>query len=818
MWLLFKNSTKKIIKSFGRFISISIIILIGIGVFIGLREATPGMLYTADNYYDKYNLMDFKIVSNYGFTDDDIEAIEQLDSVQKVIPTYSTDIVENGRTIRIHALEEQVNNVYLIDGEIPQNSNECLGDFKKYRVGDNIKFEQQGEYLNIDGCTIVGTIKSGLYLNNSYGISNVGDGKLSSFIFVPNTVFNFNYYTEAYIIAESSRSQHSYKSEYQDIIDNLKDELLELKSIRENIRYEEILDNAKLEFKGNNAFSNFNEMEFNYIEQIEKPIWYLFDRNDIPGYQGYKDDALKVEAISKVLPIFFIIVVMLMCLNTLTRLIEEERTEIGILQSNGFSKTSIILSYLYYVFTSTIIGIIGGIIIGYTVISKIIYGVFTSNYYLPNYVIVVDKVSLIFIIFITLLLMICVTVIACFKELKDKPSELLRPKAPKSGKKIFLEKFSKTWSKLSFMSKITIRNLFRYKKRILMTILGVSGCTALLLTGFGLNDSINIISKIQYNDIIKYDSMLVLKEETEIVPEQINNLFIENNINNYLLINQNAYTYTSDGSKETVYVIVPQMIDELDNYISLKSEITKKDITISDDGCLITSGMAQTLGVKIGDNVIINDSDNKAYTLKVADIVYNYVSNYVYISHKYYEEIFNKPIKYNNIIIKGTIPKDVDLDPYDIYMINSTEDIISTFDTFIKSINNLIVLIIVCACLLAFAVLYNLTIINVNERKREIATFKVLGFNDREIFMFIYRETFILSIFGTLLGLVLGIFLHRFVISMAQTSSILFLCNIKWYSYVLSIVITLIFSLLVQCVINRTLKRIDMIDSLKSVE
>lgn len=454
MRLLFKNSTKKIFKSFGRFISISIIILIGIGVFIGLREATPGMLYTADNYYDNYNLMDFKISSNYGLNDDDIEAIEQLNDIQKVIPTYSLDVLSKGKVVRIHAIENDVNKVYLVDGQMPEKNDECLGDFNNYKVGDTITLEDENVHLNINKCKVVGTIKSPLYMNNNYGISSIGDGKVVSFVFAPKEVFNFEYYTESYIIAKNSKDKHSYKNEYKNIIDSLGAELTSLKEEREHLKYTEILNQF-----GDNI--------------LEKPVWYLFDRNDISGYQNYKDDALKVEAISNVLPIFFIIVMLLMCLNTLTRLIEEERIEIGILQSNGFSKLSIVLSYLYYVFTSSLIGIIIGLIVGYNIISKIIYGVFTANYYLPDYIAVINKVPLTIVILVTLLLMMFVTVLACNKELKDKPAQLLRPKAPKSGKKVFLEKFKKIWSSFNFMSKITIRNLFRYKKRIIMTILGV---------------------------------------------------------------------------------------------------------------------------------------------------------------------------------------------------------------------------------------------------------------------------------------------------------------------------------------------------------
>jgi len=812
MRLLFKNSIKKIFKSFGRFISISLIVLIGTSVFVGLKEATPSILYTADNYYDTHNLMDLKITSNYGLTNEDIKALENVKDVYKVIPSYSIDILSSGEAIRLHAIEEDINNVYLLDGRMPTKNNECLGDFKKYKIGDKIKLEEKSEFLNETEFEIVGLIKSPLYIYNSYGITNIENGKLSSFAFIKKETFKYDYYTESYIIAKNSQELHSYKNEYKDLIEDLKDNLKETKEKQENARYENLIEQIELSMR--DYPSEIVEVA---KEKIEKPTWYILDRNDNFGYQNYKDDALKVEAISKILPIFFVIVAMLMCLNTLTRMIEEERTEIGVLQANGFSKSSIILSYLYYVFTSTIIGLIIGLTVGYTIISKIIYNVFTANYSLPQYIGVVDNTSLTLVIIITLSLMIVATGIACNKELKDNPSDLLRPKPPKSGKKVFLEKFKKTWAKLSFMNKITIRNLFRYKKRIIMTVLGVAGCTALLLTGFGLNDSINIISQVQYNDIIKYDSTIVLKEEIDDMPTKIQDLLKENNIDEYLLINQNTYTYSYDDKEETVYLIVPNNTKEINKYVYLEN-LDKKETKLNDDGAIISNQMAEQLGVSRGDSITIKNSDKKEYTIQIEDIVYNYVSHYIYMTPHYYEKIFDNKINYNNIIINGKIPNETNLSDYNIYMINETKDIVSTFDTLIKSINSIIILIIICACLLAFAVLYNLTIINVNERKREIATFKVLGFNDREIFVFIYRETFMLTILGILLGLVFGIFLHRYIIATAQTGNIQFMYNIRWYSYILSALITIIFSLFVQLLINRTLRKIDMIDSLKSVE
>ncbi len=984
MSLLFKNSIKKIFKSFGRFISISIIIMLGIGFFLGLKEATPGMFYTADTYYDDKKLMDYKVTSTYGLTEEDILSLKELKNVEKVIPTYSIDVLSNGKSIRLHTIEEDVNNVEIVSGVIPNNINECLADANNYELGETIIFDETSEYLNINGCKVVGTIKSPLYIFSSYGISNVGDGKLSSFIFINKDAFNYEYYTESYIIAKGTTETNSYEESYNEVSNKLYEELIELKPIRESIRYEEIkkeaydeiakiqnelndeisaneqklndakkelddaqetlnktkaetlatieenynkLENSKklIEEQLNSYSININELDetilmieenvntlkeqLNYlepdseeyklvenqiinletqkntliniqtnlktvedgleeleqqknnfnarineeqakindgyeeyyagvtelesakkeaeeeiktalkeVEEIEKPKWYLLDRNDSTGYQNYKDDAEKVEAISKILPVFFILIALLMCLNTLARLIEEERTEIGVLQSNGFGKAKIISSYLYYVLFSSIIGMIFGIILSYMVISKLIYGVFTANYYLPSYQIIVDPITLTTVVITTLLLMIVVTTYACNKELKCKPAELLRPKAPKSGKKIFIEKLSFVWKRFSFMSKITTRNLFRYKKRIIMTILGVSGCTALLLTGFGLNDSINIISKIQYEDIIKYDEMVTLKNNITSVDEKIETLLEENNINEYTLINQNTYTYTYDNKEETVYLIVPKNKDDINKYIDLTSINDEEEAELSDNGVVITSQMAEQLNVTTGENISIRNSDNELFLLRVDDIVYNYVSHYIYISPNYYQSIFNQEIEYNNILLKGNIDDSINLEEYDIHLITETSEIVDTFDDLIKNINKLIVLIIVCASLLAFAVLYNLTIINVTERKREIATFKVLGFNSKEIFVFIYRETFMLTVIGSLLGLILGVFLHKYVIYTAQTGSVLFLYNIEWYSYLLSLIITVILSLIVQLIINKTIKKIDMIDSLKYTE
>ncbi len=983
MKILLKNTFRKIKKSIGRFLSIMFIITLGISVFLGLREATTGMLYTADNYYDKFNLMDFKITSTYGFTEDDLKSLKNLKNINKVIGTYSIDVLAHGESIRIHALENELNKVNLIKGRMPKNKTECVADYYKYKLNDKIKFEIfEEDIIDIEECKVVGLIKSPLYIRDEKGISNVGNGKLTSFLFVLKEVFISKYYLDIYLTAKDSLETSSYYEEYNEAITPLKKELVQIKPIRETIRYEEILKKANEEIikeknksnklindsikdlnkaleklnkgsqdlklnkeKGELKFSknkekllknqyiilnklkenkieekelsnylkniqtNLNNLtkqlnllakdseeylylsntifelkqKYNTLEQLkenldtinenikklnneynlfkikikeeenklntgyldykkglkeveqaqeklnkkikeekeklnnlEKPVWYLLDRTDNSGYISYKEDIIKVEAISKILPVFFIIVVLLMILNTLTRLIEEDRTEMGILLSNGFSKSNIVFSYLIYVLLAGTIGIGLGLTIGYSLIPRVIYSVFLARFYVPKLITVVSPVPFTLVITVTFLIMLIVTIIACRKELKEVPAMLLRPKPPKTGKKIFIEKFTIIWTKLNFLTKTTIRNLFRYKKRIIMTVLGVAGCTALLLAGLGINDSINSISKIQYKDIIKYKTMFILKEEIKEETNTLKEFLNKNNTKNYMLLNQSAYTFSFNNKTEDVYVIVPKDKNKIKEFINLKSSKNKKEVQLN-NGAVITKQLADILNLNVGDSFPIRNSNNELFYIYIKDIVTNYVSHYIYMSDTYYKEIFGE-LKFNSIITNNSLKNNLNLKDYNILTVNYTKDIIKTFDSFVKGINQIIIMIIIFASFLAFVVLYNLTIINVSERKREIATFKVLGFYNKEISLFVYRETLILTIVGIIGGLFLGVYLHQYIMWTAQTDNIMFLKKINKLSYLLSALITLIFSFIVQLIINKTLKKIDMIDSLKSIE
>lgn len=982
MIYLLKNSIKKTYKNVGRYISIILIIALGVSVFMGLYESTAGMLYTTDKYYDDNNLMDYKIISSYGLTDGDVNALKELEYINKVIPSYSVDILNKGDSIRVHALEYEMNNVVLTKGRMPKNKTECVGDFDYFKIGEQINFKN--EYIHTTKCKIVGLITSPLYIREDKGISNIGNGKLTSFIFVNREVFDMEYYTEIYLEAKNTKELSSYYSEYEKELKNSKTELEELKPIRETIRYEEILkeasskikdaeitieieindayktlDKAKKELdngskkiteeelKANNKIKleeeklisnkevilnnlklmniketeidNYiinlntelnnlkqylttldkNDPEYNIInenikvietnikeleslknnlklineglitiedekikvkerfdseklkiyeglieyenglnntkeeelealnkieiekeklETLEKPKWYLLDRTDNSGYSSYKDDIVKVDAIAKVLPFFFILVVTLMVSNTLTRLVEEERTEMGILLSNGYSKSHIIFSYLFYVLSAGLIGLLIGLTIGYALIPKIIYSVFLARFYIPRLITIVSPLPFSLVIVLTITLMILVTILSSLKELKHAPASLLRPKSPKLGKKIFIERLSFIWNKLSFLNQTTARNLFRYKKRIIMTTIGVAGCMALLIAGMGINDSINTISKLQYEGIIKYDAMYILKDEDYNLSPKLTKFFKDNEIVNPELIKQNAFKFYFKDKTEEVYLTVPKDINNFNNYVALTSVITNKKISVPNKGAIVTKQFADLLNIKKGDLFSIRNSDNELFYMYVEDIVNNYVSHYIYISEEYYESVFNEDLKYNIVIANGELNKKIDLNKNDILTANYIKDVVKTFNSFIHGLNKIIIMIVVFAAFLAFIVLYNLTIINISERKREIATFKVLGFYNKEISIYVFRETIFLTTLGILGGLLLGNILHKFIIGTAETDNIMFLRNIKPLSYILSAIITLIFALIVQLIINKTLKEIDMIESLKITE
>lgn len=803
--MLLKNSLKKIKKSFGRYLSLVLIILLGVGFYTGIIVSVPNIRDVQTEYYNDKNAMDIKILSTLGFNDDDILAISKVNDIDVAVGTYSIDTLVNDEVVRVHALEEAINEVLLISGKLPTKNNECVADAVFYKVGDKIKIRDDSNNLSVLEYDVVGTIYSPLYTGNEYGSSDIGNGKLKSFIYVDKDNFNYEYYTEVFVSIDIDKDDDiPYADDYNDKVDDVIDNLEDIKIERLGIRIDEIV---------NSSYGMITK------ESLSGHDWFIMDRDEaMASYSILGSQYTQVTTIANIIPIFFIIIVALMTSNTMARMVTEERGEMGTFLSLGFSNKKVISTYLMYVLSATLTGAVLGYFIGTITLPQLVYNCFPI--YFPEIKYSFDLGLLLLSVFVSCVLMISVTIYYCVKELKNKPAYLLRPVAPKSGKKILLERCNFIWSRLSFSMKITMRNISRYKNRVLITLIGTSGCTFLIMLGFALRDSISMVGTKQYNDIFKYDNLIILNKEVLEMTDELS-LEFSNLISDELLLSQSSYKAISDKDNLDVYVVVPDDEELFSEYFILKEENSEKRLSIN-DGIIVTPKIAERFDVGIGETLTIESSDKTKYRFKINAITENYVSNYIYMTKEKYKEIFREGVTYNVVVSKNVEDSDMIarklLDSGKILSINFSKDLLKSANEMVDGLNEVVVLLVVISCMLAFTVLYNLTSINISERTREIATLKVLGFRDLESNEYIYRETFITVIVGIILGLIITPPLHGIVMDFLEVDTLVFLKTIKIESYLYAAILTFIFAIIMQWVTFIKMKKINMIESLKSVE
>ena len=557
------------------------------------------------------------------------------------------------------------------------------------------------------------------------------------------------------------------------------------------------------------------------LSDIEQPVWYVFDRAAAVGYLELESSIDIVAIIATVFPFFFILISMLMTSNSMARMITEERSELGTFTSLGYNDKKIVTTYLLYVLSASGIGAVAGFFIGCRIIPPLIWNNFVSI--LPPLVLQYNMRTFGVILSITFALMAFVTIVSCNRELKQKPATLLRPPPPKKGQQILLEKISFIWKKLSFTWKITIRNMFRYKKRAFMTIVGIAGCAALLVVAFGIHDGMSGVTQKQYGDILQYDNMIILKNETQTINNEQKTLLNSQQIIDPLLIKQNAYKVEINQKSLDTYLIVPQDIELFEKYFHLKNTETKKDISLNDNDIIIAHRIAMVYKLKSGDTLTVKDTDNNRYNLTITAVAENYISNYIYINAFTYEKLFEKQTTFNAIVsnndaLEETLLAENLIDSGYAVNIFFSKDIIENAQENIENLNGVIILVIVISAILATVVLYNLTAINISERTREIATLKVLGFRDSETNSYIYREALILTAISIAIGIILGVILHSFVLNLIEANAMTLYKNIKTTSYIMAGTITIAISIFMQIITYFKLKKIDMIQSLKSVE
>ena len=566
------------------------------------------------------------------------------------------------------------------------------------------------------------------------------------------------------------------------------------------------------------------------LSDIPEGKGYVTDRHDNPGYTSYGEDADRVDKVSTIFPVFFLLVAALVSFTTMTRMVEEERTEIGTLKALGYGYGRIASKYIFYAAVAAILGCVLGVAIGVNTLPGFITQAYGLLYNMPKVTLYVPWMP---VLLSCAAAFICTTGAAVgitWFELKSEPSELMRPKAPKIGKRIFLERLTPLWRRMGFISKVTARNIFRYKARFIMTVVGIAGCTALILAGFGLQDAIFSIVPSQFGEIAVYDAMAVFKEEGTADQKAglLDKLAGDKDVDEIMAARQMKMDVSSEGFKGTkeVYTVVPQAPDQLSAFIDLHDRKHPEDKrALTDEGVVITEKLARDMDVSPGDSLTLS-ADDERFTVKIAAVAENYIENYIYMSPDYYEAASGQKTEYNlafvNLKISGAEKEDALAQRWiagdGIVSMTFTEGIKNSSMDSLESLNMVVIIMLGAAGALAFVVLYNLTNINVSERVREIATIRVLGFYERETDNYIFRENIILALIGMAFGLLLGVLLNNFIITTVETDIVMFGRGIDLSSYLFACFFTMAFTLIVNLCMKPVIRRVDMVEALKSIE
>ena len=785
--------------------------------------------------------------------------------------------------------DSYINQLRIKEGRLPQNDKECVVKYedtrKSMQVGDVISFKSGTEddindTFKDTEYTVVGIVYTPCYVSYDLGSSGIGNGHINYCIYVGDDEFKNNYYTECYAVIDGAKDMDTYSDEYKKLIDKYADDIKAISKERLDIRKQTVIDEytrakadkkeelletikknvedsiteqyqayypgmdvssmiapyVKTAYEKAVAQFDFDAVNAEYDKKMNETLadsdsweWYVLTRESSYSFRDYESSANRMKAIATVFPLFFIIVAGLVCLTTMTRMVEEERGLIGTYKALGYGKATIALKYVIYAFLASLTGAVIGCAAGLRLFPYIIYESWNIIYQMPAIKYASHTILSVVAVASLILVTLIATLYSCYNELSEVPSALMRPKAPKNGKKILLE-HTFIWKHLSFTKKVTRRNIFLYKKRFFMTVIGIAGCGALITAGFGIKDSVQSIIDNQYGQIIHYDNILVFNKNAD--SDARNNLSDKISSDEYYKSSLMDYAYTAEvkipGSKDdysTEITVVNDTSAYMD-YVTFRTRRSKKTIELDDSGVIISEKLAKDLNVKEGDNVLIHDEDNKQATVKVSGVMEMYINNYIFMTSEYYSQVFGYTPDNNRIL--GILTSDGDdiqsvigdryLTDNNVKSLTFVKANITRFENMIQSLDLVTWVLIISAGMLAFVVLYNLTNVNISERIREIATIKVLGFYDREVGEYVYRENIILTLIGGVFGLLLGMALHAYIMTTIELDGVMFGTKINISSFLISYGITILFSLLINIFMYPSLKKIPMVESLKSVE
>ena len=869
MKALNKDIIREISKTKSKFVSIMIIMFLGVFVFIGLKETTPAMVNTYNKTLEQHNIYDLRVTNNFGINDGDIDEIRKLENIDKLeIYNKKNYKLENStNSIDIETLPKELATPKVIKGKLPTNNNEIavvdsLG--KIYKIGDTVNLvddKSEEKKLRSYSYKVVGYVHGADHIE----VSNNNPTNNSYFGYINKENFQFNNATGVNIKLKGISYKYSYKK-YIEEVNKSRDQLIDILKERKLVDEKNYKSNTSQKIKESEErlasiekelASNLERLELlknvdaeRYTEQssklneakkqlqdnkkqlevskraFEETNYPRFNVENIRGlvhYAQFIDSAGSLSFLANVFSIFLFSVSVLVSLTTLTRMIEENRTSIGTLKALGYSNKEIFKKYYIYGGVSTVIGTILGIIAGYLVIVPIIYNSYSRFFTLKEPYIVYNLHIIALAFLISILCILLAVFIPLRKNLKERSAYLLRPKAPSSGSRIFLENVSFIWKRLSFLRKVTFRNIFRYKVRMFMTIFGVMGCLTLMFIGFAIRFGVIDISNEQFKIINKIDVLATYnpyaeKEDIDKISKEIGS---NSNVENFTKVNVQKATVEKNNEVLDTAQLVTLDRNNYKDYITLMDN--RSNIELPKDSIVINEKLAYLYNLSVGDNfkVIINE---KEYTLKIGAINKNYFGNILYMDRDYFSKVFDKTYSDNSFIIKMNNSDEVEKmasklqdNPY-VANVSDNSKIQENLDNFISGLDIIVVVMVLCSLALALVVLYNLINVNVSERQRELSTIKVLGFYPREVTIYVFREIFYLSIIGIVIGNYIAYKLYLKIILELASRTMMFSSRVPIAVYALSTGVTLVIIIFVMAIMHRRLKKVNMVESLKAIE
>ena len=832
--LTLKNLLREIKRTFTKFLSIFAICALGVAFFAGIRATSPDMKEAGDRLYNTYNLSDISVISTSGLTADNIRDLESIEGIRAVRASLFVDAMARGtgekeKNLRLYSMpiklksehvplidlipdygidtspEYEMNGVEIVSGRMPLNDTETALDYTLEgslvkQLGDEITLTTSGGTVTL---RVVGFIRSPMYISMfERGTSSIGNGTSDGFAYASGNAISSlgtklpvmsllnTYYTRADIVISGKEGLSAYSDEYEALVNEVTDRIEDYAS-------------------------------------TQSGTWYIQDRSGNPGYSDYSENTDRIAAVGDVFPLIFFIVAALVCLTTMTRMVEEQRIEMGTMKALGYGGWQIAMKYAVYAMSACISGGVVGAIIGFKLFPYVIMKAYSIMYYLGK----LETPYRADIAFMAIAAMaVCTaaaTFSACYASLKEVPATLMRPKAPKAGRRVLLERIPFIWKKLSFTSKVTVRNLFRYKKRFFMSVIGIAGSGALLVTAFGLNDSIFGIIEKQFGDIWQMDVQAYVYEAMPLADMQ--ELLGKNPANDdfdsvMFCLDSQMECKNGGRSQNGVHLLGVESAGSMAGRVSLHNGGTP--VTLDDSGVVVTAKLAETLSIKAGDEINMR-TGGEDHLMRVIGVADNYVYHYVYITAAYYETVFGKAMQYNGLmgnLKDGLTDETMDamstqlLSDSRMYTVRTIESIYASVWDSLSILNYVVLVLILGSGMLTFVVMLNLTNINIGERMRELATLRVLGFYDKEMYAYIFRENNALSVIGAFVGLVFGKIMHLFVIRTCEVDMVMFVRSAKPLSYVYAFALTIAFSLIVNLLMRPNVRAIDMVESLKSAE